>query len=313
MGWRTKLALAAVALLGVLWIKGHFGDKGAQREQDLEAQASAAIVLAQECKLDDARSGLQALDQAKGTPQQHARVQQAIKDAAPGCAKQLRRDAAWADAKVAVARALDSRNYDRAYSIIKNFTSRWSNDDASQALRDNVTVQHVNSLLEEADTCLKSGNLDCVNKNLVLAQTLDQGSAKSRIAGLQADLGAARERQAPNPVASQDAPAVAAQPVAASQPPAITPRIRPAPIPAAAAPAAPASGPDPRLMTLVSDAVRRMREGNYRGAEDLMNVCVSLDPGNQRCQELRQRADQMNRTMLSCVASGKQWANERCD
>lgn len=314
-GWVGKAAALGIALLAVLWIKGSLQQKEEQQstQEKLERQTTAAMTLAENCKLEDARAALLALDQAHGTPQQHATVQNAIRDAEPGCTKKLRQDAAWANVTVTVERALDNKNFDRAESTIKNFMSRWGDDDAAKALLETVNVKHVGALLDETETCLKSGDLACAEKNLPLAQARDQGDAKTRIASLQADLAAARERAAPVASVVQDAPAPVPQPTIAMP----QARAKPAPSPAAAptAPAQPAaaSAVDARLAAMVNDAVKRIREGNYRGAEDLMSMCVSLDPGNQRCQELRHRANQMNRTMLACVASGKEWVNERCE
>jgi hypothetical protein len=308
----TKLFLLGMAVLVVFWIKGTMLNHDAQRaaQEGLERQTTAAMTLAEACKLDEARAALQALDEAKGTPQQHATVQKAISDAASGCTKQSRHDAAWADAKVTAERALGNKNFDHANSTMKNFTAQWGEDDASRAMRDTINVQNANVLLDEAESCLKSGDLDCTTKKLAQAQTLDQGDAKPRIAGIQTELTAARERETATVPVVADAPAAAIQPIR------VAPQVRATPLPASTAVpivAPAASAPDPRLASLVNDAAKRMHEGNYRGAEDLMSMCVSLDPNNRRCQELRQRANQMNRTMLACVASGKDWANERCE
>jgi hypothetical protein len=303
-----KLVLLVVVILVGLWLKGITLRQSAQSaaQEGLERQITAAMTLAEGCKLDDARAALRALDEAKGTPQQHATVQKAISDAAPACNKQARHDAAWADAKVMTERAINNKNFDRAGSVIKNFVAQWGDDDASRAMRDTINARHVDALLDEAESCLKSDKLDCISKNLPLAEALDQGDAKTRIAGIQAELAQARERDSATAPAASTSQVVAAAPAAPQA-------VRAAPQnPSALAPAA-ASAPDPRLAALVNDASKRMHEGNYRGAEDLMGMCVSLDPGNRRCQEMRLRANQMNRTMLACVASGKEWFNERCD
>lgn len=210
---------------------------------------------------------------------------------------------------------MGNKNFDRANSTMKNFTSQRGDDDESRAMRDTINVKNVDALLDEAEACLKSGNLDCASKNLPLAQALDQGDAKVRIAAIEGDIGAARQRETASIPVVSEAPAAAP---ATAQPARAMPQSKPMPSPAPATvaglPAVPAvAGPDPRLSILVSDAAKRMHEGNYRGAEDLMSMCVSLDPTNRRCQEMRQRASQMNRAMLACVASGKEWASERCE
>ena len=314
-GWLVKAAGLGIALLAVLWIKGSLQHKEEQQstQENLERQTTAAMTLAESCKLDDARAALLALDQAHGTPQQHATVQKAIRDAEPGCTKKLRHDAAWTNVTVTVERTLANKNFDRAESTIKNFMSRWGEDDAARALLENVNVKHVGALLDKAETCLKSGDLACAEKNLPLAQARDQGDAKTRIASLQADLAAARERAAPVASVVKDAPVPVPQASIAMPQVRAKPALSPAAAPTASTQPAATSAIDARLGAMVNDAVKRIREGNYRGAEDLMSMCVSLDPGNQRCQELRHRANQMNRTMLACVASGKEWVNERCE
>lgn len=88
MGPLTKLVLFGVVILVVFWIRGTMVNHDEQRtaQEGLERQTTAAMTLAGACKLDEARAAMQALDDARGTPQQHATVQKAISDATPDCA-----------------------------------------------------------------------------------------------------------------------------------------------------------------------------------------------------------------------------------
>ncbi len=63
----------------------------------------------------------------------------------------------------------------------------------------------------------------------------------------------------------------------------------------------------------ITDAEREIAAGNYQAAIDKLDVCIMMiEDGKQACTVARKKADRLNKEMLRCVASGKEWIDDRC-
>jgi hypothetical protein len=129
---RLRWWLLALAALWAIWLLAKPSDK------KIEARIDKAIALAVECKSGEAQSELIALRSTKATPQQLARLQQELNDAAAECKRVRQRGKAWSDASAAVESALGTSSYDRARSRLSAFTRRWGEDDETRALKAKV-------------------------------------------------------------------------------------------------------------------------------------------------------------------------------
>jgi hypothetical protein len=69
----------------------------------IDARIDHAISLATECKSREAQAELIALRQAKASPDQLQRLQDALNDAAAECRRQRKRSRAWSDAGASAA------------------------------------------------------------------------------------------------------------------------------------------------------------------------------------------------------------------
>jgi hypothetical protein len=69
----------------------------------IDARIDHAISLATECKSREAQAELIALRQAKASPEQLQRLQDALNDAAADCRRQRKRSRAWSDAGASAA------------------------------------------------------------------------------------------------------------------------------------------------------------------------------------------------------------------
>ena len=298
----------------------YFKDKNdSQRKQEeqtrRENQAGAAITLAQACKLDQARTNLGILDAMPGTPAQRAAVQKAITESSVRCARENARAQAWTKVVDSVEQNLKDKGFDKAKRDIKIFDARWNQDAASRELFDKVDSQQVNFLLDTAENCLKRGDFACTMQNLGSADRMDRPDTKVRIATLREELSKA---STPPVVVAPPAPAPMQAPA-----PSITPAPRPAPVVVAPAPRPQVTSqpapvqPSPqetdnRSRNFYNEAMRRIRQGNYNGAIDQLDVCLSLDPANNSCQTLRRVAEEKNKSMLRCVSNGQEWRDDRC-
>jgi hypothetical protein len=89
---RLRWWLLALAALWTVW----FMAKPASKK--IDKRIDHAISLATECKSREAQSELIALRQAKASPEQLQRLQDALDDAAAECRRQRKRGRAWSDA-----------------------------------------------------------------------------------------------------------------------------------------------------------------------------------------------------------------------
>lgn len=129
---RLRWWLLALAALWAVWLLAKPGDK------KIEARIAKAVALAIECKASEAQSELIALRSSKATPQQLARLQQELNEAAAECKRARERSRAWSAASAAVEAALNTAAYDKARSRLSAFTRRWGEDEETRALKAKV-------------------------------------------------------------------------------------------------------------------------------------------------------------------------------
>jgi hypothetical protein len=129
---RLRWWLLALAALWVIWLVAKPTDK------KIEARIDKAVALAIACKASEAQSALIALRSTRATPQQLARLQQELNDAAAECRRTRQRSKAWSDASVAVEAALASSSFDKARARLSAFARRWGEDEETRALKAKV-------------------------------------------------------------------------------------------------------------------------------------------------------------------------------
>lgn len=129
---RLRWWLLALAVLWAIWLVARPTDKR------IDARIEKAVALAIECKASEAQSELIALRSTRAKPQQLARLQQELNDAAAECKRVRQRSKAWSDARAAVQTALRSSAYDKARSRLSAFTRRWGEDEETRALKAQV-------------------------------------------------------------------------------------------------------------------------------------------------------------------------------
>jgi hypothetical protein len=129
---RLRWWLLALAALWAIWLVAKPTDK------KIAARIDKAVALAIGCKASEAQSELIALRSTRATPQQLARLQQELNDAAAECKRARQRSKAWSDASAAVEAALASSSFEKARSRMSAFTRRWGEDEETRALKAKV-------------------------------------------------------------------------------------------------------------------------------------------------------------------------------
>ncbi len=83
---------------------------------------------------------------------------------------------------------------------------------------------------------------------------------------------------------------------------------------AQAAPAAPSSSQTQQsVRNLINEAERALVMGNYKGASDKLETCITMvDAGNRECAAFKVHADRMQREQERCLAVGREWSADRC-
>ena len=96
----------------------------------------------------------------------------------------------------------------------------------------------------------------------------------------------------------------------AAAPPAPAPYERVAP----AEQAAPSSAQTQQsVRNLINEAERALLMGNYRGASDKLETCITMvDAGNRECAAFKVHADRMQREQERCLSAGREWSADRC-
>jgi hypothetical protein len=129
---RLRWWLLALAALWAIWLVAKPTDK------KIVARIDKAVALAIECKASEAQSELIALRSTRATPQQLARLQQELNDAAAECKRARLRSKAWSDASAAVEAALASSSFEKARVRLAGFIRRWGEDEETRALKAKV-------------------------------------------------------------------------------------------------------------------------------------------------------------------------------
>jgi hypothetical protein len=184
-GGRTPVRLRWwILLLAVLW--GVWLVARPPSGKKIEGRIDAAIALAQACKSKPAQDELIALRSGRASPEQLARLQRGLNEAAAACTRKRQRDKAWNDAGAAVESALAAGNYERAQTRLQGFTRRWGEDKETRALKDRIdegrhplaapesssstsaTTQSARNLLQEARADLARGDPAAARDKMVL-------------------------------------------------------------------------------------------------------------------------------------------------
>lgn len=269
------------------------------------SRVAAAVALSAKCEIAQARSELAKLKTGKATPEQIKRASQAIERSAPACEKAQQREKAWSETKTAVDSSLQAGTHAKAVSALAAFTRRWGTDAKTQELKNMIELKQTGALVDMAEVCLGQGDRVCAEQRLSGAERRKQPELSGRIDQLREQL----RRLIETPTGAKPAlPAtVTLEPKAAPTAQPVQPPIAPTASNQATA------LPSQSARNMVNNAERDLAHGNYKGAADKMEICMTIiDPGNQDCQQLKQKADRLNRKMMECVASGAEWINERC-
>jgi hypothetical protein len=184
-GGRTPVRLRWwILLLAVLW--GVWLVARPPSGKKIEGRIDTAIALAQACKSKPAQDELIALRSGRASPEQLARLQRGLNEAAGACTRKRQRDKAWNDAGAAVESALAAGNYERAQTRLQGFTRRWGEDKETRALKDRIdegrhplaapesssstsaTTQSARNLLQEARADLARGDPAAARDKMVL-------------------------------------------------------------------------------------------------------------------------------------------------
>lgn len=99
---------------------------------------------------------------------------------------------------------------------------------------------------------------------------------------------------------------IAAQRAAATQAeaPAPAPQLAPARSPAQQSQS---------VRNLIDEAERALAAGNYKAASDKLETCITMvDAGNRECAAFKVHADRMQMEQRRCLASGREWYDDRC-
>ncbi|NHZ89253.1 hypothetical protein F2P45_09535 [Massilia sp. CCM 8733] len=63
---------------------------------------------------------------------------------------------------------------------------------------------------------------------------------------------------------------------------------------------------------LIAEAERDIARGNYKAASNKLETCIAMVEGSRECAAYKVHADRLLRDMQHCVATGRDWMNERC-
>ncbi len=64
---------------------------------------------------------------------------------------------------------------------------------------------------------------------------------------------------------------------------------------------------------LIEEAERALAAGNYKGASDKLETCITMvDAGNRECAAFKVQADRLQRDLQRCLANGHEWYQDRC-
>jgi hypothetical protein len=67
------------------------------------------------------------------------------------------------------------------------------------------------------------------------------------------------------------------------------------------------------VRNLIGEAERELAEGNYKGASDKLETCITMvDAGNRECAAFKVHADRMQKELQRCLAARREWYEDRC-
>lgn len=329
----SKSAWVSVAiLLGLIWLLARPSDPA----KKLQARVDQAVEQAQDCKIDLARNAYTSLKTDKASAVQLKQLQDSINANAKKCETRRNRAKAWTELRPQLDSALQSGAIELADRRLAAFTKTWGADDETRDMDGRIDVRKGERLLNEVDACIKRSERACAETKLQVAEKLQRNELKPRIEVLREALSQLLVRTV-LAEASQAAPAPSATPPA---------RAEPSPPPGARAQQNQAAKPSPQSQPtrpaqasqqgqqaqqsqqsqqsqptqqaqqarkLLAEAERELRQGNYKAAMDKANICATMiDEGNRECTALKNRAERMNRDLMNCVASGREWIDDRC-
>lgn len=176
---RLRWWALAFALLWGIWITAKPGAK------KIDARIDQAIAMSKDCKSGEAQAELIALRSTKATPEQLARLQQAINAEKPLCDKKERRVKAWSDTVTAVEAALNLNALEKAKARLAQYVKLWGQDSDTRDLarkiedrKDNSeAAQTARNLIEEGGRALSLGDYrTAIDKMEVCAAMVEGGN-----------------------------------------------------------------------------------------------------------------------------------------
>jgi len=302
----SKSTWVSVAIvLGLIWFLARPSDPA----KKLQARVDHAVEQAQDCKIDLARNAYTSLKTDKASAAQLKQLQDTISANAKKCDAKRNRAKAWTELRPQLDSALQSGSIDLADRRLAAFTKTWGADDETREMDGRIDVRKGERLLNEVDACLKRSDRACAESKLQAAEKLQRNELKPRIEVLREALSQLLVRT----VLDQAAPPAAPAPSARTDQPAQRTQPGQAAKPAPATQSAQPSQPAQQARKLLAEAERELRQGNYKAAMDKAHICATMiDEGNRECTALKNRAERMNRELMNCVASGREWIDDRC-
>jgi hypothetical protein len=309
--------VSVAILLGLIWFLARPSDPA----KKLQARVDQAVEQAQDCKIDLARNAYTSLKTDKASAAQLKQLQDTISANAKKCDAKRNRAKAWTELRPQLESALQSGSIDLADRRLAAFTKTWGADDETREIDGRIDVRKGERLLNEADACIKRADRACAEAKLQAADKLQRNELKTRIEVLREALSQLLVRTVLGQEASQ-APSVTPAAPGRAEPSA--PRAqqnqqaKPSQPGQQSQPAQQAQAPQStqqaqQARKLLAEAERELRQGNYKAAMDKANICATMiDEGNRECTALKNRAERMNRELMNCVASGREWIDDRC-
>ena len=257
----------------------------------------AVKILIDECKLDRARQ--EATTLRKPEPERYRDLVQSMDAAKPACDNKRQHEQDWLKTQSIAHKAIsdsrfDKATYDKASGRVQWFQKHWSEDEASRELKTKLDSRYARLLLEQAENCMAEKNIPCVKARINQWEKLKPEQGRDRVQVLQAAL-ADIANITPSP-------------------PSPRPTTSPKPTPTTGSPTvSPAATIHQQVNKLLADAQAEMNYGNYKGASDKLELCLTMiDKGNPACTQLKKKADQLNKEMLRCVNAGNEWMSDHC-
>ncbi len=296
-----KWSVYALLVYGLWRCFGPSDNLSEANQQTVKAVES----LIDECKLERARQEAAML--RKPEPKRYQDLVQTIDAAKPACDNKRQREQDWLKTQAIANKTIndghfDKLMYDKAVGRLNWFQKHWSEDDGTRELKSRLDARYTLLLLDQAESCMADKNINCVKARLGQWEKFKPTQGRERVQALQDALAE-----------------IASASKAWASKPAVT--LTPTPKPGAGASTGPGSNaaaggvvvPTQQVNKILADAQAEMNYGNYRGASDKLEFCLTMiDKGNAACAQLKKKADQLNKDMLRCVNSGSEWMADHC-